>query len=138
MARLFELLFLGIEYFSIGFINGRLLGRGFDKKYFWWLLVAIIASVVLFDNIGILSSVFFGILLLVLSFNSERDKFVAVVTGTISLGMYIFLNYMVGFVLTKLNIYDHLTMGQTLGTVIICYLIIGLLLSAKLKKFCYA
>ncbi|MFC0362811.1 sensor histidine kinase [Enterococcus canintestini] len=135
MATLFELLLLGIEYFSIGFINGRMLERKFDKKYFLWSFVIIIMSVALFYSFGNISSVCFGILLLILSFNLEKDKFVAIITSTMSLGMYIFLNYVVGFALTKLNIYDRLNMVQILGTIITCYLIIGLVLSMKIKKF---
>ena len=135
MATLFELLLLGIEYFSIGFINGRMLERKFDKKYFLWLFVIMIISVALFYSIGNISSVFFGILLLILSFNLEKDKFVAIITSTMSLGIYIFLNYMVGFALTRLNIYDRLNMVQILGTIITGYLIIGLTLAMKIKKF---
>lgn len=135
MAISFELMLLGVEYLSIGFINERMLDRKFDKKYFWWLLAIISVSMALFYSFGNISSVFFGILLMILSFNLEKDKFVAIITSTMSLGIYIFLNYIVGFALTKLNVYDHLNMVQILGTIITCYLIIGLTLSMKMKKF---
>lgn len=137
MGILQESLLLCGEYFVIGFINLRFLKIKCSRYYFLFLFVLIVVSIEVFHFFGPFSSALFGIFLTILAFNFESNKFVAVISGTLSISLYIFLNYVLGFLLTKIKVYDVLTLPQVVGMVLITYLLIGSLISIKIKELLF-
>lgn len=135
MRVLQETLLLSGEYLVIGFMNSRFLKIKYLRSYFLFLFALIVINVGIFHFIGPISSALFGIFLAILAFNFESNKLVAVISSTLSISLYVFLNYVLGFLLTKIKIYDALTLLQVVGMVLVTYLLIGSLISIKIKEF---
>lgn len=134
METLTSVFLIFFQYLIVGFINGKILKFSVFKVYYGYLVVMISVCCIIYYYFGAISSVIYGVLLMLLSLISEKNHFVAIISSSISLNMYIILNYVVDFFLAKLGIYNYLSVLQIVFFVAIIYLSSGLALSAKFKK----
>lgn len=135
MEKLIELTLIATEYFAIGLLNWRFITPSKNKKYLLFLILNILTSIILFSLIEPIASAIYGFILLIISLYCSPNKFVGVISGTLYIASYILLNYLIGFGLTKLEIYDHLSIHQILAIVLLSYIFIGYVVAAKFKKF---
>lgn len=90
MSLLKNILFVFLEYSSISYVNYLLLRPDSKRKYITLQFSIIVVCCCLYFFGGPISSVVYGGLLLIGTFILIKNGFFALISGAMSLGLYIF------------------------------------------------
>ncbi|MBO0481272.1 GHKL domain-containing protein [Candidatus Enterococcus courvalinii] len=104
-----ELIISFLEYISIAGASGFLLSLIGNIRYIGLSIALCIASLFLYSMLGVVSSAVFWVFLLFEAILFSKKMAESILAASLSVGLYILINYLVGFGLQQFSLIDRIT-----------------------------